>query len=90
MRMCAFSLKRGCLDHRIIGLMIFGFILSEGANSLHFIVYYLTSLMLAVPSNLDPVRMGSMGTRSASGCLSVMPNYPDNCGRDICDESLPS
>ena len=34
-RMYAFSLKRGRLAHRIKGLMIFGFILSEGANSLH-------------------------------------------------------
>ena len=36
--MYAFSLKRGSLTHRIIGLMIFGFILSEGANSIHFIL----------------------------------------------------
>jgi len=85
-----FSLKRGRLAHRIIGLMIFGFILSESANSLHFIVYYLTSLMVAVPSNLDPARVGSMETRSASGCLSDIPNYDHNCGRDIRDENLPS
>jgi hypothetical protein len=89
-RMYAFSLKRGRLAHRILGLMIFGFILSEGANFLHFIAYYLTSLMVAVASNLDPSRMGSMETRSASGCLSDIPNYAHNCGGDICDKNLPS
>jgi hypothetical protein len=46
--------------------------------------------MVAIPSNLDPARMGSMGTRSASGCLSVIPNYAHDCGGDICDEGLPS
>ncbi|KIJ97930.1 hypothetical protein K443DRAFT_9514 [Laccaria amethystina LaAM-08-1] len=41
-------------------LMIFGFLLSEGVNSLHCMVYYLTSLMVAFPSNLDPSRMGTV------------------------------
>ena len=36
--MYAFFLKRGRLAHCIIGLMIFGFTLSEGANSLHFML----------------------------------------------------
>jgi len=85
--MYASSLKRGRLTHRIIGLMIFGFILSESANSLHFIVY---SLMVAAPSDLNPARVGSMETRSASGCLSDIPNYAHNCGGDIRDENLPS
>jgi len=46
--------------------------------------------MVAVPSNLDLARMGSMGTRSTSGCLSVIPIYALDCGADICDETLPS
>jgi hypothetical protein len=46
--------------------------------------------MVAVPSDIDPARMGSMGTRSASGCLSDIPNYAHNCGGYICDENLPS
>ena len=37
-RMYAFSSKRGHLAHCMIGLMIFGFTLSEGANSLYFIL----------------------------------------------------
>ena len=89
--MYAFSLKLGRLAHRIIGLMIFGWILSEGPNSLHFIIVcYLTFLMMAVASNLDPARMGSMETRSAYGCLSDIPNYARNRGGDISDENLPS
>ena len=36
--MYAFCLKRGRLAHRIIGLTMFGFSLSEGANSLRFIL----------------------------------------------------
>ena len=90
-RMYAFSLKLGRLAHRMIGLMIIGWILSEGANSLHFIIVcYLTFLMMAVASNLDPARMGSMETRSAYGCLSDIPNYARNRGGDISDENLPS
>ena len=37
-RMYAFSSKRDHLAHCMIGLMIFGFTLSEGANSLYFIL----------------------------------------------------
>ena len=46
--------------------------------------------MVAVPSYLDPARMGSMGTRSTSGSLSVIPIYAHDCGGDISDEFLPS
>jgi hypothetical protein len=46
--------------------------------------------MVVFPSNLDPARMGSMETRSASGCLSDIPNYAHSCGGDICDKHLPS
>jgi hypothetical protein len=88
--MYAHSLNRGRLAQRIIGLMIFGFLLSEGVNSLHCMVYYLTSLMVAFPSNLDPSRMGSMETRSTFGSFSDIPNYAHSCGNDICDENLPS
>ncbi|EDQ99739.1 uncharacterized protein LACBIDRAFT_315272 [Laccaria bicolor S238N-H82] len=82
----------GCLIVNMIRgwLMIFGWILSEGANSLHFIMVYMVSLIMAIPSNLDPTRMGSMETRSAYWCLSDIPNYARNRGGNICDENLPS
>ncbi|EDQ99646.1 uncharacterized protein LACBIDRAFT_334882 [Laccaria bicolor S238N-H82] len=43
-----------------------------------------------VRSNLDPARMGSMETGTASGCLSDIPTYAHNCGGGIRDQNLPS